>query len=252
MEFSFEILVLLFFVALIAGWVDAIAGGGGLITMPALIIAGLTPAAALATNKLQGSVGTLTASLYFLKKKVVDLRTMKLAIFTTFVGSVVGTWLVLQVDTQHLLLMLPALLIGMGLYFLFSPHISDEERKQKLTVLTFALFVTPLLGFYDGFFGPGTGSFMALAFVMLLGYGLPKATAHAKILNFVSNISSLGYFLIFGDANWAAGFIMMGGQFIGAMLGAKMIVDKGSKLIKPVVVTVCFLMSIHILVKIYY
>ncbi|RVU82830.1 hypothetical protein EOL70_20010 [Leucothrix sargassi] len=251
MEFSLQILALLFFVALVAGWVDAIAGGGGLIAMPALIIAGLSPASALATNKLQGSIGTLTASLYFLRKKVVKLSDMKLAILMTFLGSVLGSWLVLQVDTQYLLMVLPALLITMGLYFLFSPHISDQERKQKLSVIAFALLITPLLGFYDGFFGPGTGSFMALAFVMLLGYGLPKATAHAKILNFVSNISSLGYFLLFGDVNWVAGLVMMCGQFVGATLGAKMIIDKGSKLIKPVVVTVCFLMSAHILFELY-
>ena len=139
----------------------------------------------------------------------------------------------------------------MGLYFLFSPHIRDEDRHQKIKLVSFALFITPFLGFYDGFFGPGTGSFMALAFVMLLGYGLPKATASAKVLNFVSNISSLAYFVIFGDVNWLAGFIMMFGQFVGAMLGASMILKNGAKLIKPVVVTVCFIMSINLLFKAY-
>ena len=251
MELSYEILILLFFIAIIAGWVDAIAGGGGLITIPVLILAGLSPVSALATNKLQGSVGTLTASLYFIKNKVVDVKKMKLAIFATFIGSVFGSWLVLQVDTKHLVVMLPILLICMGLYFLLSPNISDEDRKHKITLVSFAVLISPFLGFYDGFFGPGTGSFMALAFVMLLGYGLPKATAHAKVLNFVSNISSLGYFIFFGDVNWLAGFIMMAGQFVGAVLGARMILQKGSKVIKPVVVTVCFFMSANLLFKVY-
>ncbi|MBA5249870.1 MAG: peptidase [Gammaproteobacteria bacterium] len=111
----------------------------------------------------------------------------------------------------------------------------------------FALLVAPFLGFYDGFFGPGTGSFMALALVMLLGYGLPKATAHAKILNFVSNLSSLLYFILYGEIYWQVGMVMIVGQVIGATIGAKMILDKGSAMIKPIVVTVCFVMSVNIL-----
>ena len=103
-----------------------------------------------------------------------------------------------------------------------------------------------MLGFYDGFFGPGTGSLMTLAFVMLLGYGLPKATASAKVLNFVSNISALSYFIFFGNINWTVGILMMAGQSIGATLGAKMALDQGTALIKPVVVCVCFLMSASI------
>lgn len=252
MEISFDIIILLFITAMIAGWVDAIAGGGGLITIPALILAGLPPATALATNKLQGSAGTLTASLYFIRKKAVNLNSMKLAILTTFIGSVIGSWLVLKIDTQNLIVLLPILLIAMGLYFLFSPNIHNEDRKQKLTVISFALLVCPILGFYDGFFGPGTGSFMALSFVMLLGYNLAKATAHTKILNFVSNISSLLYFIIAGDVLWSIGIVMIFGQFIGASLGAKMILEKGSKLIKPIIVIVCFLMSANILIKAYW
>ena len=252
MEFSIEILLFLFFVAIIAGWVDAIAGGGGLITIPILILVGLSPAAALATNKLQGSTGTLTASLYFIKKKMVNIKEIRLAIIATFFGSVAGSWLVLKIDTQNLIVILPVLLILMGLYFLFSPHVSDEDRKEKLSVVFFSLLVSPFLGFYDGFFGPGTGSFMALAFVILLGYSLPKATANSKILNFVSNLSSLLYFLIYGDVYWIIGIVMIGGQLIGATIGAKMIVEKGALIIKPVVVSVCFLMSVNILLKIYW
>jgi len=249
MNISAEILFYLFLLAIIAGWVDAIAGGGGLLTIPALLLVGLPPATALATNKLQGSAGSLTASLYFIRKKTVDIKAMKLAISATFMGSVIGSWLILNIDTKNLVIALPFLLIAIGLYFLFSPHINDEDRKKKLSITGFSLLACPLLGFYDGFFGPGTGSFMALAFVMLLGYSLPKSTAHAKILNFVSNISALFYFITFGEVDWYLGFSMMLGQFIGATIGAKMILEKGSKLIKPVIVTVCFLMSAHLLFK---
>ena len=249
MEISIEIIVLLFFVAAVAGWVDVIAGGGGLLTIPVLIMIGLPPSVAIATNKLQGSVGTLIAAIYFVRKGAVNLLRMKFSICMTFIGSVLGSWLVLQIDAKILLWFLPVLLIATGLYFLFSPTVSDIERKQKIPLLAFAIVIAPLLGFYDGFFGPGTGSFMALAFVLFCGYGLAKATANAKILNFTSNISALGYFILYGDIAWLAGTVMIGGQLFGAVVGAKMVLKKGAALIKPVVVIVCFLMAITILVK---
>ena len=249
MEISIEIIMLLFLVAAVAGWVDVIAGGGGLLTIPLLIMIGLPPAVAIATNKLQGSVGTLIAGIYFVRKGAVNLSRMKFSICMTFVGSVLGSWLVLQIDAKILLWFLPVLLIATGLYFLFSPTISDIQRKQKIPLLVFAIVIAPLLGFYDGFFGPGTGSFMALSFVIFGGYGLSKATANAKILNFTSNVSALGYFILYGDIAWLAGVAMVGGQLFGAVVGAKMVLKKGATLIKPVVVIVCFLMSLNLLLK---
>ncbi len=249
MEFNNEILLLLFLVAAVAGWVDVIAGGGGLLTIPVLVLIGVPPAAAIATNKLQGSVGTLIATIYFIRKRAVNLARLKLSICMTFAGSVFGSWLVLQIDAQKLILALPILLAATGLYFLFAPNIDDKQRKQKITFVAFAILITPLLGFYDGFFGPGTGSFMALAFVLFCGYSLPAATANAKILNFSSNISSLLYFIFYGDIAWLAGFTMIGGQICGATVGAKMILKKGTVLIKPVVVIVCLMMSINMLIK---
>ena len=250
MELSAEIIMLLFLVAAVAGWVDVIAGGGGLLTIPALIMVGLPPAVAIATNKVQASVGTLIAAIYFVRQGAIDLSRIKLSIGMTFIGSVLGSWLVLQIDAKTLLWFLPILLIATGLYFLFSPTISDVQRKQKIPLFAFAIVITPLLGFYDGFFGPGTGSFMALAFVLFCGYGLTKATANAKILNFTSNISALGYFILYGDIAWLAGLAMIAGQLFGAVIGVKMVLKKGATLIKPMVVTVCFLMSLNILLKI--
>ena len=249
MEFSTEIVLFLFGVAIIAGWVDTIAGGGGLLTIPSLLLVGVPPAVALATNKLQASAGTLTAAVYFIKKGAVNLRAIRWLIVATFVGSVVGSWLVLQIDAGVLLAYLPILLILVGLYFLFSPNIGDEDRKRKLTLTAFAIAICPLLGLYDGFIGPGTGSFMALSFVLLCGYNLSKATANAKILNFTSNISSLLYFIVFGEVFWLIGLVMILGQLIGATIGAKMVLEKGSKLIRPIVVIVCFVMSANILIR---
>ncbi len=249
MEFSADTITLLFFVALIAGWVDVIAGGGGLLTIPALIMAGVPPAAAVATNKLQGSAGTLIASIYFLRTGAIEFKKIKLLLLMTFIGSVFGSVLLLQIDAELLTIFLPILLISMGLYFLFAPNIDDRDRKQKISLIAFTIIIAPLLGFYDGFFGPGTGSFMALAFVSLCGYNLSRATANAKILNFTSNISSLLYFIIYGDIYWLIGFVMIGGQAIGATIGAKTVLKKGAAIIKPVVIIVCFLMSINLLLK---
>jgi uncharacterized membrane protein YfcA len=246
---NLEVLFLFFTLAIIAGWVDTVAGGGGLITIPALLLTGMSPSAALATNKLQGSAGTFAASLYFIKKKVVSLKEMKCMILLTFFGSVFGSWLLLKIDSNTLIKVLPALLIVMGIYTFFSTKISDKEKVSKVSVLFFILLICPLLGFYDGFFGPGTGGFMALSYVTLLGYGLPKATAYAKVLNLTSNISALLYFSFFGEIYWSIGITMALGQYIGASLAAKMVMEKGTILIKPVLVLVCFIMSISLIIK---
>lgn len=248
---SSELLVLLFLIAAFAGWVDTLAGGGGLITVPALILTGMPPSMAIATNKLQSSMGTLVASIYFVKHKFVVLNEMKAMIVLTFIGSILGSWLLLNIDSNKLILCLPFLLMAMGVYVLLSPSINDQDKKQTLSRLFFILLVCPCLGFYDGFFGPGTGSLMALALVSGLGYGLSKGTAQAKILNFTSNFSALIYFIFFGDIAWAIGGVMALGQLLGSSLGARMVMTQGAKLIKPLVVVVCFIMSINILFKNY-
>ena len=249
MELRIEIALQLFLAAMMAGWVDTIAGGGGLITIPAMLTLGIPPDVALATNKVQGSSGTLVSSLYFLRKGAIDLRKIKWSIFTTFIGSLIGGWLVLQINSEALKTVLPVLLILMGLYFLFSPTVEDIDRSPRISYTIFSAFIAPLLGFYDGFFGPGTGTFMTLAFVVLSGYSLSKATANAKIHNFTSNFSALIYFLLFGKIYWAVAIVMIVGQIIGSYLGAKMVTAKGVALIRPVVVTVCFLMSLRLLLK---
>ncbi len=247
LSLSLELMTLLLVVGVVAGWVDAIAGGGGMITIPALLLTGMPPATALATNKLQGSIGSLTASLFFIRRGMVDLSSFKWAIAATFLGSVLGAWCVLQIDAQQLMLYLPALLLCIAVYFWLSPSVSDKDRRPRISMALFAALACTGLGFYDGFFGPGTGSMMALACVALLGYRAAKATAHAKVINFASNFGSLLFFIAFGDIHWLAGALMIAGQLIGANLGARMVLSKGSKLIRPIVVGVCILMSLNIL-----
>ncbi|MBP4133788.1 TSUP family transporter [Gallibacterium anatis] len=243
MDIGLDIYAILFLLAGIAGFIDAIAGGGGLITIPALLAAGLPPAAALATNKLQASGGSFSASLYFVRKKAVDLRTVWKMIIGTFSGAMIGTIAVQLIDASVIKSLLPILVLVVGLYFLFSPKLGEKDCHQRLSFTAFALAAAFPIGFYDGFFGPGTGSFLCVAFVTLLGFNLSKATAHAKILNFTSNFTSLIFFILGGEVYWTLGFVMMIGGFLGARLGAKMVLTKGQKLIRPMVVIMAFIMT---------
>ncbi|MEB3465833.1 TSUP family transporter [Pasteurella multocida] len=244
MEIGINVFVLLFAVALVAGFIDAIAGGGGLITIPALLMTGMTPALALGTNKLQACGGSFSASLYFLRQRAVNLAEVWLILLMTFIGASLGTVLIQLVDSAIIKKVLPFLILAIGLYFLFSPTLGNEDRQKRISYLGFAFSAGLGIGFYDGFFGPGTGSLLSLAFVMLLGFNLTKATAHAKVLNFTSNVASLIFFLIGGQIMWSVGFAMMAGQFIGANLGAKMVLSKGKTLIRPMVVVMSFIMTI--------
>lgn len=240
-------LAALFFVAMLAGFIDALAGGGGLLTVPALLAVGMSPAQALATNKLQACGGSLSASLYFIRRKVVNLADQKLNILMTFIGSTSGALLVQHVQSDILRQILPILVICIGLYFLLMPKLGEEDRQRRLHGLPFALIAGGCVGFYDGFFGPGAGSFYALAFVTLAGFNLAKSTAHAKVLNATSNVGGLLLFIIGGKVIWATGFVMMAGQFLGARAGSRLVLSKGQTLIRPMIVIVSAVMSAKLL-----
>ncbi|MCX8661819.1 MULTISPECIES: TSUP family transporter [unclassified Gilliamella] len=244
---SYELLALLFFIAMLAGFIDSIAGGGGLLTVPALLAVGLPPASALATNKLQSTGGSFSASLYFIRERMVDLKQQKFAITCAFIGSALGTLSVMHIQADFLKLLLPILTISVGLYFLLSPTIGENDRKSRLTIIQFALLPALAIGFYDGFFGPGAGSFYAVAYITLAGFNLTKATAHTKVLNFTSNLAGLIFFIVGGEVVWSIGLVMLVGQFIGARLGAKMVIAKGRKLIRPMLITVSTIMSIKLI-----
>ena len=251
MEFGFDLLAILFGVAALAACVDAIAGGGGLITIPALLWAGVTPAQALATNKLQGSFGSFTASLNFIRKGHVNPRDMVLAIVLTFTGSALGTVLVQMLDPGILMTILPGLLILIALYFLFSPRVGDIDAHQLISKATFAFTAGFGIGFYDGFFGPGTGSFFSIAFVALLGFNMTKATAHTKVLNFTSNFASLVMFIAGGEVVWVVGGAMAVGALLGAQIGSHLVMKVGARLVRPLLVVTSIAISIKLIIDQY-
>ncbi|USD41644.1 TSUP family transporter [Vibrio sp. SCSIO 43135] len=247
MELTLEILTILFFVATAAGFIDAMAGGGGLLTLPALLAAGVPPTQALATNKLQSSFGSFSASWYFVRNGIVSVKEMRLAIVCTFVGSAVGAELVQYIDASLLTSIIPVLLIAISMYFLLAPQTIAHKGKQTISEATFAFCVGGGVGFYDGFFGPGTGSIFTVCFVAIGHFSLVDATARTKVLNFTSNIAALLFFILAGLPIWELGLVMAVGGFIGAQLGAKVVVTKGQKWIRPLVIVMSMLMAIKLL-----
>lgn len=248
MEFlSPEVIVILMAVSLVAGFIDAIAGGGGMLTIPALLAAGLPTTAALATNKLQSSFGSFSASLNFIRKGYVSLQEIWLAMAFTFVGAALGAILVQSLDPGFLRALIPVLLIASAAYFIFSPQVGDMEGHRRIGYPAFGALIGTGIGFYDGFFGPGTGSFFAIAYVTLLGFPLTKATAHTKMLNLTSNLASLLFFIVGGKVVWTVGLAMAAGQFIGGRLGSQVVIGRGATVIKPVLVTVSLIMTAKLL-----
>ncbi|TGG95682.1 hypothetical protein E4656_04530 [Natronospirillum operosum] len=239
-----ELLAMLFVAAIVAGFVDTLAGGGGLITLPALLLAQVPPVAALATNKLQASFGTLTASWRMVGSRMVRWRDVRGLFWAAVIGSAIGTLLVQRVDPSILDILIPVVLIGMALYYLLAPD-TTEASQPRIGEPTYRNTVAPAIGFYDGFFGPGTGSLFAFTRNTLRGDSLLDSTARAKIMNFGSNVVSLLLFALGGHMVWLAGGVMILGQLIGATLGSQMIVRGRVQWIRPLIVIVCVAMAIR-------
>lgn len=238
-NYSIELLALLFLVSVVAGLLDTLAGGGGLISIPALILSGVPPLAALGTNKLQGCMGTATASYMMLKNKRIRWDNVKYLMLTAFVGAALGTIAVQFINTDILAFVIPIVLLFIAIYFLISPKLIKTQGVAKLTNTKYKNIVVPFIGFYDGMFGPGTGSFFALSGILCRGHDLITSTAIAKPLNFATNIASLIVFLVAGHIVWVVGLSMMLGQFIGAWLGAHCLFKIKPAYLRVIVVLMC-------------
>jgi uncharacterized membrane protein YfcA len=246
-EVATSVALLLILAAFLAGFVDSIAGGGGLISVPALLLAGASPVEALATNKLQGTFGAGTAMLTYAQAgHVRPLQQLGMAAISAGAGAC-GALVAHLIPAEVLRLIMPVVLIGVALFFALKPGLTDSSRAARLTPPVFAATAVPLIAAYDGFFGPGTGSFFMMAFVMLAGYGVLKATAHTKMLNFASNLGSLVVFIPTGATWWAIGFGMAAAQIAGASLGARLAIRIGAGLIKPLLVVTSTAMALRLL-----
>ncbi|WP_319407206.1 TSUP family transporter [uncultured Desulfosarcina sp.] len=225
-------LFLLWLAGLFSGFVDAIAGGGGIISLPALLATGMPPHLALGTNKLQGTFGSLTAAVNYSRKGLVNLREIPTGVVFTAIGALIGTVTVQVLSPDFLRHIILILLAGVFLYTLFSPELGKLDRLPSMAAPAFFGCAGLVLGFYDGFFGPGTGSFWAIALVMVLGLNLKKATAHTKIFNFTSNVVALGAFFFGHNVVVSAGLLMGAGQMLGAFLGSRLVIQKGTGFVR--------------------
>ncbi|HUK83614.1 MAG TPA: TSUP family transporter [Verrucomicrobiae bacterium] len=240
-------LPLLFLVGVAAGWIDSIAGGGGLITVPVLLQLGLPPADALGTNKLQAVFGSGSATWHYGRAGLIEFRSAATGVVFTAIGAALGAVAVQHLRADFLRVVIPFLLIAIAVYFLIRPQVGDTDAQPRMKRASFYLLFGLALGFYDGFFGPGTGSFWAMAYVLVLGFNLTKATAHTKLMNFTSNAASLAMFLLGGKAHLLAGLTMGAGELLGARLGAKMVIRRGARFIRPIFIAVALAMSVRLL-----
>ena len=246
-EVTTQLALILILAAFVAGFVDSIAGGGGLITVPILLLAGASPLQALATNKVQGSFGAATAAFTYARAGHVDLRRQLPAAAVAFGAGVAGALLAKTIPTDALRTALPIILIAIALFFALKPGLTDADRTARLTPAMFTATIVPLIGAYDGLIGPGAGAFYMIGFVMLAGHGVLKATAHTKLLNFASNVGGLLAFALTGAPWWIIGIAMGLAQVAGASLGAQLAMRIGARLIKPLLVMTSTLLALRLL-----
>lgn len=226
-------LFLLFLAGMFAGTVDAIAGGGGLISLPVLIATGMPPHLAFGTNKLQGMSGTFVAALKYYRHGYVTLSSITTGALFALLGGVLGSLASQWLSNELLKDIVPFLLILIFLYTFFSPRIGIEDKSPRINSLWFYATFGTMIGFYDGFFGPGTGSFWVIALSFFMGFNLIKATAYTKVFNLMSSVSAMLCFAVFGNVDYYLGGAMVLGQVIGGQLGAHLAIRNGAKLIRP-------------------
>ena len=221
--------------AVLTGFIDAIAGGGGLIMMPALLFAGVPPVNALATNKLQSMFGTATACFNYGRKGLIEWRPNLATIILVFIGASIGVVVVQTIDTRALSLIIPLLLMAVAIYVLVSPRMSDDDAAPRVSATGYAP-VGAAIGAYDGFFGPGTGSFFTASLVALRGHGLTRATALTKLFNLTSNVAAVLLFALGGKMFWLLGACMAAGAMAGGWIGSHTAMRFGAALIRPLLV----------------
>ncbi len=217
-----------------AGWIDSIAGGGGLVTIPLLLWVGLPAQMVLGTNKFQSSFGSFTAALHYTRRGVVSLHDALPGILFTLVGAALGSIAVQLVSGAVLNGMIPFLLLGIAVYLLFTPSLGRKSADPKFSRITFYMLFGILLGFYDGFFGPGTGSFLIFVFIRFFGLDFLRASSAAKIVNVATNAAALLYFGAHGQVLWTVAALMAVFNISGAVFGAHLALRHGSGFVRKV------------------
>ncbi len=233
----------------VAAAVDSIAGGGGLISLPALIAVGIPAHASLGTNKFASTCASFTSTLTFAKSKKIYMPLIKFLIPCTLIGSALGVFTALSISSDFLQVMILVLIFAVAIYTILKKDFGSTDMFEGLTrknILIGCIFAFSL-GFYDGFFGPGTGAFLIFLFISVYKFDFTLSAGNGKILNFTSNITSLVLFAINGKIMLAAGIPMALSMILGARVGTKIAIKNGAKIIKPIFITIAMALTIKLL-----
>ncbi len=244
------ILPLIFF----AGFIDAIAGGGGLISVPAYMIAGLPPHYVLGNNKFSSSIGTLFTTAAYHKNKLIDMRIAIISALFALGGSFAGARTVLLIDPQFLHYILVVLIPAVAVFTFIKKDLGKDnhsihiERRNAIFLSSSAAFI---IGFYDGFFGPGTGALLILFYTAVLKYDFVTANANTKVVNLASNIAAVTTFIINGKILYSIGIPAAICGVTGNLIGAHIVIKRGKNIIRPVFIGVLVLLFLKILYDIF-
>lgn len=237
----YVMLMFLLIMGVLAGFVDAVAGGGGLISMPALLYTNLSLIEVLATNKLQSCVGTSVSTLKYYRTGLICFATVYRGLLMGTVGVVFGNVLLHYLSDSFMQYVVPVLLILVFLINVLNKNLGVTPSKQRMSEQIFFPIFGFVFGFYDAFFGPGVGNFWIIAIVFFLGYTFVEASGYAKMLNLKSNLFALALFLYGGSVDFTLGAVMSIGQVIGGYFGSHIVISRGSKFVRPFFITIIFI-----------
>lgn len=236
----------------LAGLVDAIGGGGGLISLPAYLLAGVPPHVAIGSNKFSSAIGTGISTARFLKNGYVKLKLAIISAFFALVGSAIGARISLLVSEDILKVLMVVILPIVAYFVLRNKNLGDNERtwtKSKRAVLVISIIASFGIGMYDGFYGPGTGTFLLLVFVGAATMDLKTAAGHTKVINLSSNVAALITFIISGTINYplatAAAFFSVAGHYVGSGL----VLKNGKKIVRPIIILVLSLLCVKVIME---
>lgn len=232
-----------------AGFIDSIAGGGGLISLPAYYFAGIPPHTVLGTNKFSSVFGTFFSTLRFIRSGKVNYRSSIISAAGALIGSFAGARLALMLDEEYLRYVLVILLPVIAVFILFKKSFGEEDTSSRLShksIIILSFFTGLILGAYDGFFGPGTGTFLIFVYSSVIGFDIVTSSGNAKIVNLTSNISAVITFILSGKVLFPLAVPAAVAGILGNLIGSKLAVKNGAKIIKPVFVLVIVLLFARI------
>lgn len=250
MEVTLETFFICCPLVFLAGLIDAIGGGGGLISLPAYLLAGLPPHAAIATNKMSSTFGTALATYRFIRNRLVNVKLAVPAVIAAVIGSSIGAHISMAVSSEVmmyvLIIILPVSAFLVLNKKLFHDGGTDEITLDRRTYLT-AGIAAFIIGIYDGFYGPGTGTFLIIAFTVFAHLSIKTANAQAKVINLTTNVTSLVIFLMNGEVVLLLGIAAAACNMVGGYIGAGLVMKNGAKIAKPSIILVLILLGIKVL-----